>query len=89
MPRVALHYINYESLLSKKEALQALWQISGFLTNTIPDSSNISTDSNLFQLHDSLCADRIQDYANFRQHDKVCDSRSAAACDMIEFLKNL
>jgi len=89
MPNVPLHYLNYESLIDKKEMVETLRQVSGFLANKIPDSSNISTDANLFQLHESLCSDRIEDYENFRAHDKVRESRSAAACDMIEFFKNV
>ena len=84
MFHVPVYYLSYESLLNEKEKIDTLRQISGFLTNIIPNSSSISTDASFFQLHEPLCSDRIEDYENFRKHKKVRESRSAAACDMIE-----
>eukprot|EP00594_Rhizosolenia_setigera_P007646 CAMPEP_0178955840 /NCGR_PEP_ID=MMETSP0789-20121207/9853_1 /TAXON_ID=3005 /ORGANISM="Rhizosolenia setigera, Strain CCMP 1694" /LENGTH=106 /DNA_ID=CAMNT_0020637565 /DNA_START=471 /DNA_END=791 /DNA_ORIENTATION=+ len=89
MFHVPVYYLNYESLLNEKDRVEAFRQVKGFLTNTIPDSSSIATDVNLFQLHEPLCSDRIEDYENFRKHEKVRESRSAATCDMIELLNNV
>ena len=89
MFHVPVYYLSYESLLNEKEKVDVLRQISGFLTNIIPDSSYISKDANLFQLHEPLCSDRIEDYENFCNHDRVSESRSAAACDMIELFSTM
>jgi len=88
MPHVPVHYLSYEKLLATKDRVEALRQVSAFLTNQIPDSSSIRTATNVFQVHERLCSDRIENYVKFRAHDKVLESGTAAACDMLEFLSN-
>lgn len=86
---ISVYYLSYESLLEKNNFDKAFCQIFGFLTNKIPNSSSIITDTNLFQIHKPLCSDRIENYENFRAHDKVRESRTAAACDMLQMLNNV
>lgn len=85
MPLVPDYYLSYESLLNKEDRLNYIGQITAFLTNRNVNASTIQTNGNLLQLHEPLCSDRVENYEKFRMHDKVRGSRSAAACDMIQF----
>ena len=81
MPLVSDYYLSYESLLNKEDRLNYTGQITTFLTNRNVNPSTIQTNGNLLQLHEPLCSGRVENYEKFRMRG----SRSAAACDMIQF----
>mmetsp|Transcript_14116 Transcript_14116/g.20590 ORF Transcript_14116/g.20590 Transcript_14116/m.20590 type:complete len:334 (-) Transcript_14116:292-1293(-) len=85
MPLVPEYYLSYESLLNKEDRLNHIRQITVFLTNENLNPNATHINGTLFQLHEPLCSDRVENYTGFRMHHKVRESRSAAACDMIEF----
>ena len=83
LPLVPDYYLSYESLLIEEERLGYIRQVIGFLTNK--NVQHIQTNANLQQLHKPVCSDQIMNYDEFRMHKKVRGSRSAAACDMIQY----
>lgn len=99
MPIVHDHYLSYESLLLEEDRRQYLDQVVAFLSPVVnqPSLSSRSSHgdaeaanaSNLLQLHEPTCSDRIENYESFVSHPKAKGSRSAAACRMLEvYYKN-
>lgn len=90
MPHVANFYLTYESLLHEKERLSQIRLISYFLRKNVR-TKNVQvekTESMLKKLHESICSDRIENYDEFRTHERVRESRSVAACDFIQSLSD-
>lgn len=83
MPHVPDYHLSYELLLNKKDKIKTLSQLYVFLKEESPDNTILTLEGRYHQLHETLCSDRIANYAEFRAHPKVQRSRSAAACDLI------
>ena len=84
MPVVQTHYLSYETLLPEMERSIRLDQVIAFLHPSRDDV--VTTPVNILQqLHEPLCSQRIANYSLFRAHEKVKKSRSARACDLLEF----
>jgi len=82
-PLVHYFYVSYESLLAKDERDFWVGQLVGFLTKKGHDSSINNAEGTLLQLSEPSCLDRIINYTDFRAHERVKHSRSAAACDLL------
>ena len=91
MTSVRSFYLSYEHLLSEDSMEDNIAQVVSFLL--MPSSvlfheglRPVNKNSDLLQLHSPRCSDRIENYAEFIANARVKNSRSAAACIMLEKL---
>lgn len=82
-PFVQNYYVAYENILRKEKRNMLVSQIVAFISGSF-DPNVESAEGTLLKESESSCSTRIANYTEFRAHDKVINSRSAAACDLIE-----
>ena len=82
-PLVQNYYVSYEHLLGEEKRKHLVGQISGFVSGSY-DRDARKANGVLLKQSESTCSSRITNYQAFRAHKKVINSRSAAACDLID-----
>ena len=82
-PFVHNFYVAYENLLREEKCKQLVGQIAAFVSGSF-DPDIKKAEGTLLKQSDSSCSSRITNYTEFRAHKKVINSRSAAACDLID-----
>ena len=82
-PLVQNYYVSYEHLLGEDKRKHLVGQISGFVSGSY-DRDARKANGVLLKQSESTCSSRITNYQAFRAHKKVINSRSAAACDLID-----
>ena len=82
-PSVQNFYVAYENTLVEEKRKQLVGQIAAFVLEIFnPDIEK--AEGILLKQSESSCSTRIAKYKEFRAHKKVINSRSAAACDLID-----
>lgn len=82
-PLVQNYYVSYEHLLGEEKRKHLVGQISGFVSGSY-DRDARKANGVLLKQSESTCSSRITNYQAFRAHKRVINSRSAAACDLID-----
>jgi len=88
MPHVADSYLSYEKMLIPDERRRIFLQLTNELVpgyySQHPQKEVDTSTTNLMQLHEPTCEDRINRYLDFTKHEKVQNSRTLAACNMLQ-----
>jgi len=84
-PFVPNYYVSYENILGEQKRKQLVAQIVSFVSGNFHPNVQ-AVEGNLLKQSNSSCSARIANYSEFRAHKKVIDSRSAAACDLIDMI---
>jgi len=82
-PFVQNYYVAYENILRQEKRKHLVGQIAAFVSGSF-DPEVEKAEGTLLKQSNSSCSSRITNYTRFRAHKKVINSRSAAACDLIE-----
>ena len=85
-PLVRSHRVSYEKLLQEQDRRDQIAQIISFL---LPYSSgsvhDVQVNTSLLQLHEPTCSSRVAKYSAFRAHPDIANTKTATACDLIEY----
>lgn len=82
-PLVPNYYVSYEYILGEENRKQVLAQVVSFVLESFDPDIKVA-EGTLLKQSSSSCSSRIANYKEFRAHEKVINSRSAVACNLIE-----